>query len=144
MTLDLEAPRASSHERHVIHDLEDLPYPFDDDEFDDIHAYAILEHTGRQGDFRFFFKQFNEFHRILKPNGYLCAMVPLPDSVWAWADPGHTRIITRETLSFLTEEHYQQIGQTNSADYRSYIEGFWKGAGFYEQNELLVFMLQAQ
>ena len=29
--------------------------PFGDDAFDEIHAYEVLEHTGRQGDWRFFF-----------------------------------------------------------------------------------------
>ena len=49
----------------IIHDLNDLPMPFDDDMFDEIHAYEVLEHTGRQGDWLFFFNQFSEFWRIL-------------------------------------------------------------------------------
>jgi hypothetical protein len=36
----------------VVHDLEQYPWPFDDDTFDETHAYCVLEHLGRQGDYR--------------------------------------------------------------------------------------------
>ena len=90
----------------VIHDLNVIPYPFDDAQFDEIHAYEVLEHCGTQGDFRFFFSQFDEFYRILKPNGVIYGSTPTYDSNWAWSDPGHTRIITRDTLSFLSQNMY--------------------------------------
>ena len=133
VTLDL-------YNAYVVHDLEVLPYPFEDNEFDDIHAYEVLEHTGSQGDFKFFFEQFNEFHRILKPNGYLCASVPL--GKWIFGDPGHKRVIQKETLSFLTEVHYEQVGKTTSADYRPWIKGFWTIEGIQEGNQLF-FILRA-
>jgi 2-polyprenyl-3-methyl-5-hydroxy-6-metoxy-1,4-benzoquinol methylase len=50
-----------STEPDVVHDLNILPYPFDHDMFDEIHAYEVLEHVGTQGDFRFFFQ------RIISP-----------------------------------------------------------------------------
>ena len=39
----------------VLWDLETLPYPFPADEFDEIHAYEVLEHIGDQGDWKTFF-----------------------------------------------------------------------------------------
>jgi len=103
----------------VIWNLEDLPLPFDDNYFDEIHAYEILEHTGQQGDWTFFFKQFSEFWRILKPGGYLMGTCPATDSLWAWGDPGHTRIINSGTLVFLSQKQYvEQIGNTAMTDYR--------------------------
>ena len=108
----------------VVHDLNILPYPFEDNSFDEIHAYEVLEHTGQQGDWRWFFAQFSEFYRILKPDGQLYGTSPLWTSNWAWGDPGHSRVIQPESLIFLDQAQYtQQIGQTPMTDYRH----VWKG-----------------
>lgn len=108
----------------VIHDLESLPYPFADDEFDEIHAYEVLEHTGQQGDFRFFFEQFHELWRILKPNGWLAITCPRWDSPWAWGDPSHKRIIGAEALTFLNQSEYErQVGNSSMTDFR----WLWRG-----------------
>ena len=101
----------------VVHDLNILPYPFADDTFDEIHLYECLEHCGRQGDYHFFFLQFYEFWRILKPDGLLVATVPMWDSPWAWGDPGHTRVITEGSLFFLDRRERAQIGKTAMTDY---------------------------
>jgi len=114
-TLDIDR----DHKPDVVHNLEDLPLPFDDNSFDEIHAYEVLEHTGAQGDYRFFFAQFSDFWRILKPGGYLCATVPRWDSMWAWGDPSHKRIICPGTLVFLSQAEYKrQVGKTPMSDFR--------------------------
>lgn len=103
----------------VLHDLNKIPYPFDDDMFDEIHCYEVLEHCGTQGDYRFFFEQFSELHRILKPDGYLVGTCPNWDGPWAWGDPGHTRIISPESLIFLSQKEYEsQVGNNAMTDYR--------------------------
>jgi len=114
-TLDI----MTSHNPDIVWDLNMLPLPFDDNYFNEIHAYEVLEHCGQQGDYKFFFAQFSDFWRMLKPEGLFCATVPIATSVWAWGDPGHTRVITRESLAFLLQETYSQIGQTTMSDYRS-------------------------
>ena len=93
--------------------------PFKDGEFDEIHAYEVLEHIGAQGDYKTFFAQFTEFHRILKPGGLLCATVPSWNGMWAWGDPSHTRIINLGTLVFLSQKEYlKQQGKTSMTDFR--------------------------
>lgn len=114
VTLDID-PKC---EADVLHDLNVFPYPFKDNTFDEIHAYEVLEHCGKQGDYKSFFKQFEEFYRILKPGGRLFATVPRHDAIWAWSDPGHTRVISPGTLIFLSQASYEQIGQTCMTDYR--------------------------
>ena len=114
-TLDLDPACGAD----VEWDLERMPLPFEDDSFDEIHAYHTLEHTGRMGDYRFFFAQFSEFWRILKPDGLFCGVVPAVSSAWLFADPGHTRVIVPETFTFLDQSEYtRQIGKTAITDYR--------------------------
>lgn len=107
----------------VLHDLNDMPYPFDDGAFDEIHAYEILEHTGMQGAWRFFFAQFSELHRMLCDGGYLFVTVPSLQSPWLWGDPGHTRALSLGTFLFLSQAHYAEVGKTMSTDYRH----VWRG-----------------
>ncbi len=103
----------------VEHDLERLPLPFAAESFDEIHAYHTLEHTGRMGDYRFFFAQWEDFWRLLVPDGLFCGVVPAVSSAWLFADPGHTRIIVPETFTFLDQTEYtKQVGTTALADYR--------------------------
>lgn len=90
-----------------------------DAEFDEIHAYEVLEHIGAQGDYKLFFGQFAAFYRWLKPNGYFCATVPHWKSIWAFGDPGHTRVISAASLVFLDQDEYvKQLGVTPMSDYR--------------------------
>lgn len=103
-TLDYNA----DHRPDVLHDLEKLPYPFDDDSFDEVHAYEVLEHTGQQGDWRFFFAQFSELWRVLKPGGYLAATCPDYRSMWALGDPSHKRVLCSGSLVFLDQLQYRQ------------------------------------
>lgn len=129
----------------VVHDLTDLPLPFDDNMFDEVHAYEVLEHTGAQGDWRFFFNQFYELWRIMKPKAYLCASVPAWDSKWAWGDPGHTRIINECSLAFLDQNEYKlQIGKTSMTDYREWWEGDFELVATNYQDDGFGFVLQAR
>jgi hypothetical protein len=114
-TLDINP----DHKPDVVHDLQDIPLPFPDETFDEIHAYEVLEHIGRQGDYKFFFAQFADFWRILKPNGHLCGSSPPPNSPWLWGDPSHTRVISRECFIFLDQSEYtRQVGKTALSDFR--------------------------
>jgi len=118
-TLDL----FDTHTPDVVCDLETLPLPFADDSFDEIHAYEVLEHTGRQGDWRFFFAQFADFWRILRPDGVLCGTSPALGSPWLWGDPGHTRVISPQSFLFLDQLQYAQVGTTPMTDYRAVYRG---------------------
>jgi len=134
-----------SHGVDVVWDLEELPWPFADDSFTEIHAYEVLEHLGRQGDAESFFAHFYECWRILAPGGYLAATVPRADSPWAWADPGHRRVILAESLVFLSQEQYEvQVGVTAMSDYRDLWQGDFETVWTEPVGESLYFVLRAK
>lgn len=115
VTLDF----ADTHKPDVVHDIASLPLPFEDNRFDEVHAYEVMEHVGKQGDWKFFFDQWSDIWRILKPGGFFFGTSPLWNSPWAWGDPGHTRLITAECLIFLNQPAYtKQVGITPMTDYR--------------------------
>lgn len=115
VTLDFD----DSHKPDVVHDIGKLPLPFADGTFDEIHAYEVLEHVGSPGDWRFFFDQWSDFWRILKPGGCVIGHSPDYRSPWAWGDPGHTRVITLESFTFLRQPNYsEQVGKSAMTDYR--------------------------
>jgi len=115
VTLD----NVGTHHPDVIHDLRDPNLPFRDNKFDSIHAYEVLEHLGPQGDAPLLLAQFADYWRVLKPGGFLVATCPSWQSMWAWGDPSHTRIINRGTLYFLSQAEYsKQVGVTPMSDFR--------------------------
>src|SRR4029078_2403801 len=60
-------PRAHAD---VIHDLGKIPYPFPDNEFDEIICRHIIEHVPRVMSF------VSELHRITKPDGLIRIVTP--------------------------------------------------------------------
>jgi SAM-dependent methyltransferase len=140
-TLDIDP----STKPDVVWDLNDLPYPFETDSFDEIHAYEVLEHLGRQGDWKAYFAQFSELWRILKPDGLLVGSVPMWDSPWAWGDPGHTRVITQGSLLMLSQAIYEaEVGNTNMTDYRPFYKADFEPVGFNESEHVFSFILKAK
>ena len=114
VTLDIN----KNHRPDIVYDLNTNKLPFERDSVDEIHAYEVLEHCGRQGDYEYFFNQFEDFWRVLKPGGHLAATVPSMKSPWLWGDPSHTRVINHEQLTFLHQPAYNQVGKTAMSDFR--------------------------
>ncbi len=114
ITLDINPDRNPD----IVWDLNNIPYPFADNIFDEVHAYHVLEHLGTQGDVKSFFGFFDEMYRLLKPNGRFYAIVPYWKSDWVFGDPGHTRVIHPNMLGFLKQSFYEGVGQSPSSDYR--------------------------
>ena len=126
-----------------LHDLNELPYSWDDESMDEIHAYEVLEHCGSQGDGDFFFAQFNEFWRILKPGGYFCLSVPMWDAEVAWGVPDHVRVLPPGIFGFLTRDYYDNIGKPGYGDYRHQLDGrYWIAVAKHETEEQLNVVLR--
>ncbi len=140
ITLDMEKDTKPD----IVHNLERLPWPMDSNTFDEVHAYEVLEHFGQQGDYQAFFAHFGELWRILKPNGLLFATCPAWDSLWAFGDPGHTRVISPGSLVFLQRKEYEkQLGKTPMSDYRRYLVGDWQVVNQSSDQSNFMFILRA-
>lgn len=108
--------------------------PFADGTFDEVHVYEVLEHYGRQGDYRGFFRGMNELWRVLKQHGLLIGTCPSWNVQWTWGDPGHIRVITEGTLSYLTREMGEEVGKGPATDYRRFVSPCWWKMEFYEHH----------
>jgi len=118
------------------------------DYWDEIHAYEVLEHLGRQGDAHAFFRQMSELWRILKPDGYLVATVPSRFCGGLWGDPGHARAIVAETLVFLDQSQYiaqcdHERQRTTMTDYRGIYHADFRVLQQHDNRSQFAFVLQA-
>lgn len=68
----------------VVWDLNKLPWPWSDNEFDMVVAYSVLEHLKLN-----LIESMNEIWRILKPDGIVCLKVPYWNHPRGWQDPTH-------------------------------------------------------
>lgn len=140
VTLDINP----DHKPDVVHDLTKRPLPFEDNQFDEIHAYEVLEHLGQQGDWRSFFEEWSEWWRILKPGGVLFGTSPHWSSPWAFGDPGHTRIVSGETMVFLMQPQYDaQVGKSAMTDYRFVYKADFDCAFAEVRGESFIYAMQA-
>lgn len=77
----------------VVHDLNVLPWPFEDSSFDKIVALAVLEHLDID-----LFASLNECHRILRPGGQAVVKLPLQSGANAYDDPSHRWFFTLKSF----------------------------------------------
>lgn len=133
-----------------LHDLNWTPWeiniPIPTHEYDEVHAYEVLEHLGHQGNVAEFFDTFREIWYALKlDTGLLFASVPSYKSLWAWGDPSHTRIINAGTLMFLCRNQYdRQLGRTSMSDYRHLLVGDWEIVNAKDDGERFRFVMRAK
>jgi len=77
----------------VVHDLENLPLPFRDGEFDEILCHDVLEHIHYP-------PTLGDICRILKKGGKLTIRVPHFTSKNNFVDPTHKRMFSISTWDF--------------------------------------------
>ena len=82
----------------VVHDLEKTPYPFQDNEFDEVYANHVLEHIGNIDGL------FSELQRICKDKAVVKIVVPYFCSPAYNIDPSHRRKFNLQTCEAYTPD----------------------------------------
>ena len=77
----------------IIHDIEQLPLPFDDNYFDFILCKDVLEHTE-------YIPILKDIHRILKPNGIVKIQIPHFTAANNFIDPTHKKMFSYQTFDY--------------------------------------------
>ena len=109
----------------VIHDLEVTPLPFPDSSFDLVLGPHVFEHI------RNIIPLVADIHRILRPGGYLVAVVPHAGCDSAWDSPAHVRSFTAATWTYFDRRTYEKDHSTHGA---------WQGA-LYRDWDIIGIML---
>jgi len=100
----------------IVHDLEKIPYPFNDGEFYLIEAHQVLEHIDNlQGAMK-------ELARILKKGGKLKLDVPHFTSSAAYKDITHKNYFAYISFFFFTKQYYKNHSYYYPFDYFSKIK----------------------
>ena len=89
----------------VIHNLEEFPWPWEDNSVSEILIKHTLEHLG--ADWKVYIKILQEMYRICKDDALIQVDVPSP---WHWnyiSDPSHVRPVTPDGLNLFSKEHCQ-------------------------------------
>jgi len=87
----------------VVHDINNLPLPFDFCMFDEIVCQDILEHIE-------YIPVLKELHRILKVGGVLSIRVPHFSSRNNYIDPTHKKMFSIRTFDFFAETSFLERG----------------------------------
>lgn len=90
----------------VVHDLNQLPYPFTASTIDEIHLYHVLEHLHDS------LRVMEELQRILKPGGKVFIRVPHFSSMGAFTDFTHVRPYGYLSFDIFAADHPQHYYTT--------------------------------
>ncbi len=83
----------------VVHNLNVFPYPFADNEFDEVNCDSILEHLED------FFRVMEGIHRITVRDGIVYVKVPYYTSFDAFTDPTHRHFFTSRSFDYFREDY---------------------------------------
>lgn len=92
----------------IVHNLEEVPFPFNNDSLDEVMCNDVLEHLD-------YILVLREIHRILKPGGKVTIKVPHFTSSDAFSDPTHKKYFTVHTFEYFAKN-------TSRSNYNYYFD----------------------
>jgi len=85
----------------ILHDLEQFPWPFNDNSIQKIELNHVLEHLGETTDV--YLKVMRELYRVCIANAEIVINVPHPRSDDFISDPTHVRAVTPHGLELFSK-----------------------------------------
>ncbi|MDO8667787.1 MAG: methyltransferase domain-containing protein [bacterium] len=83
----------------IVHDLDIMPYPFDDNSVDEVIADNILEHLTDV------IAVMEELRRICKNGAIIKISLPYYKSSGAFSDPTHKHFFTENSFQYFSPDH---------------------------------------
>ena len=80
-------------------DLEVMPWPCENKEWDEVYAIDVFEHLNAE-----IVDWLSECHRILKVGGKLILRLPAWDNELSYRDPTHKKVFHHETFDYFDPE----------------------------------------
>jgi len=100
--LDISSDTAAD----IVHDLDEFPYPIEEQSFDQILLQDVIEHVAQP------IAVFEELHRISRPGAHIQLRTPHFTSVLAYGDPTHRHYFSTIAIRSLAEPrfaHYTEV-----------------------------------
>jgi SAM-dependent methyltransferase len=98
------------HSPHIeiAWNLENYPWPWQDNEWDEIRANDVFEHMNAD-----IHTWLSELHRILKIGGILTLRLPAWDNPLSYRDPTHKKVFHEETFDYFDPDKalYKEFGR---------------------------------
>lgn len=78
----------------IVHDIKNIPWPFNDEEFENIYAIDIIEHM------LYVVPIIDECWRVVKPGGHLYIRTTFFNTEQSYRDPTHFHYFTLESFDY--------------------------------------------
>lgn len=114
----------------IVHNLNNIPYPFDSDSLDEVHFYHVLEHLNEP------VKILEEINRALRPGGILYMRVPHFSSNGAFTDITHKRpfsFFSFDIFDVNAYHHFYSKCKFHILEKEIKYFGLYPNKGIYEQ-----------
>jgi len=99
----------------VRHDLEVVPWPWDDNSVEEAVFHHVLEHLGQTPEA--FIGVMKELYRVCAPGALVRIVVPHPRHDDFLGDPTHVRVVTPDVLNLFSKRlnlEWRRTGAANS------------------------------
>jgi len=120
----------------IVMNVEDTPFPFEDNCMDEVLADNVFEHLGNG-----FIFALNECHRVLKESGTLIGVVPIANTEADLMDITHKRKFIKKSFGYICGKGLARPDRPSHPKYADYGVLPWNQIELKEEGNLIHFKL---